>query len=452
MKGAKRAEPRRESSGSVFSEIAAFFTSVRTTIGLLFLLASTSVLGTVIPQDLSAEQISQAAGTFSSRLMVILDLHNVYRSWWFLLLLALMACNLLGCLLRRLPAIPAEWKMDERKHSFTLSFTDIRHQDALRNLIVSGLGPLMKAAPRVTETKGAVTLAWVKDRIHLLGFPLIHAGIIVIMLGGLVGLFLGFKGHLQIKEGDTASTFRTTPSGELKALPFSIAVDRFTLTRYPTGEPKEFRSDVRLLKEGTEVVKGSILVNHPLTLDRISLYQADYRVAGLREATLRLTDREGNERDLILGPQDAVELPGTRFRLHLVSVDPGTTKRGVGAEIQVRGPGDEAKVSMLYRKDREPLDLDGTKLRFADYAPLYATGLQVGYDPGTPLVWTGCLLLVIGFMLTLFTNHRALFVEFSTTGQGTAIRIWGRSKRLRREFRESVEQSMRGILDKRAEP
>jgi len=431
---------------TVFSAIASFFSSVRTTITLLFLLAAASVIGTVIPQGLSPEQLQQTGSSFYYRLVVILDLHNVYRSWWFVLLLTLLALNLLGCLLRRLPSIPAEWKGDPQKNSFSFTLTDPRAPADIRRLVTEGLAPILGGSPEVTEERQETRLVWVKHRVYLLGFPMIHVAIIVILVGGLIGAFYGVRGNIQIREGDSAGEFTVLNTGEVRSLPFSVAVDSFTLTRYPTGEPKEYRSDVRIIKDGREAAKGSILVNHPLTYEGISLYQSDYRVAGVKEVKLSLAAPEGKASELVLRPRNEADVQGTEYRIKLLSLDPGTTMRGAGVEIGVEAPGGDTKVLRIYRKDAEPVKHSGLAIRFLDYDPLYVTGLQVGYDPGSRLVWIGCLLLVAGFMLALFTNLRRLRIELDKKGGVTHVGVAGRSRRLRKEFREDVERLVRDSL------
>lgn len=432
--------------GMIFSEIRTFFTSVRTTVGLLILLAMASVLGTIIPQELSPEQLQQMGSSLSHRLALILDLHNIYRSWWFILLLTLLALNLLGCLLRRLPAIPGEWKHDYSRSSFSFTINDARPSSELQEILSSRMTALMRVSPRQVDGEKRKALAWIRDRVQLLGFPLMHAAIILILVGGLIGSFYGMKGHMLITEGDSARKFRLSPSGQTMVLPFSVAVDKFTLTRYPSGEPKEFRSDIRLLEDNKEVYKGSILVNHPVSYHGISLYQADYRAMDIKDVTLKVIGADGKDSDLIVKPYQQTPVPGTPYSLMLQVVDPGTTKLGPGAEVSVESKDKESHTVRLYKNDAEPTFLGDVKVRFEQYTPLYATGLQVGYDPGTPLVWTGCLSLVLGFLLTLFTNHRNVLVEFGQAGTNTSVRVSGRSKRLRREFREQVEQAVRESL------
>ncbi|MBI5568974.1 MAG: cytochrome c biogenesis protein ResB [Desulfomonile tiedjei] len=448
MSKSKKSDPSSSGVGSLFLGLTSFFTSVRTTIGVLFLLAAASVVGTIIPQEVAAEQFQRGWSSFAYRLIVILDLNSMYRSWWFVLLLVVLALNLIGCLFNRVPMISGEWRGIGRKHSFSFDYPDAGAVDAVRASVTDRMTGLMRTSPQTTTVDHGVNLVWVRDRFQLFGFPLIHLGIVVILLGGVIGLFYGVKGHVQIKEGETKGSFTVTPSGETRPLPFQIAVDKFTLTRYSTGEPKEFRSDVRLLKNGNVALQGSILVNHPLTYEGISLYQADYRPVGLKDVTLVATDASGEETKLALRPEVPVQLAESPYQLRLLSPNPRPTGQSTVPEISVEEPGQKPKRISIVKKDQTLAKLGDKELRFAGYSLLYATGLQVGYDPGTPVVWAGCGSLLVGFVLALFTNHRGVVVEIRRTASGSSVHVSGRSKRLRKEFREKIELAIRDGMEK----
>jgi len=430
---------------SVVSEFTGLFTSVRTTVTLLFILAAASVIGTVIPQDPSVEQVRQTAFSFSGRLAAILDLHGVYRSWWFVLLLALLAVNLLACLIKRIPAIRDEWNDAAHKTTFSFTVSTSKQQREAKEILRAALKPVM-GSPEVADGKVGPGLVWVKHRAHLLGFPCIHVGIVVILAGGLIGLLYGIQGNIQIKEGQTGNEYAVLTSGEVRSLPFTVAVDKFVLDRYPTGEPKEYRSDVRILKDGREVLKGAIRVNHPLTVDGFSLYQSDYKVAGISDVRFRVTDSQGTVTELSARPRTETPLPGSDLKIRLLTLDSARSERGPWVEIAVEGPGREPKELRLFHNDREPVDAGGVKLQFLGYHLLYATGLQIGYDPGARLVWSGSGFLIVGFLLTLFTNHRGVRVEVTGKGRATQVRVSGRSRRMRREFREKLEARVREAL------
>ena len=446
MAGPQKRKPTSPERSSIVSDITSFFTSVRTAITLLFLLAAASIVGTVIPQDTGPEQLRQTASPFVYKIILILDLDSVYRSWWFILLLVLLSLNLLACLIRRLSVIPEEWKGEAHKNSFSFTVSDTRSVDQLEGIFKSAFDRLLGTSRSVVESSGGLARVWIKHRVALLGFPFIHSAILLILLGGVIGLFYGFKGNIQIEEGRTGKEFRLFPSDEERPLPFQIAVDKFTLTRYPSGQPKEFRSDVRLIRDNKEVLKGSILVNHPLTFENISIYQADYRLLGIKQVELTFVGPGGKQSEVEVRPRETTEIAGTPYKARLVSLDPGTTKKGPGAEIRVEGPGEEQKVLSVYRD--EPAKLDDSEIRFVGYTPLYATGLQVSYDPGSMVVWVGSGLLIVGFLFTLFTNHRRLAIEMTTKAGLTQIRISGRSRQLRREFRAAVEEEVRRTLKK----
>jgi cytochrome c biogenesis protein len=445
MKGPKGRKPEPQKQGSVFSDIASFFTSVRTTITLLFVLAAASILGTVIPQTSTPDQITGVSSPIYYRLLVILDLYNVYRSWWFILILVLLSLNLLGCILKRLPAIAAEWKGHSAKSSFKFSIADPRAPSQIKNVISTALKPVLGGSPETLEDKDGLTLRWTKHRVYLLGFPFLHTAIIIILLGGLVGLVYGTRGHVVIVEGESADKFQL-PNGETRVLPFQIAVDKFTLTQYPTGEPKEFRSDVRLLEGGKQALEGSIRVNHPLTYKGISLYQSDYQVTGVKDVKFEIMDSGGKSSELVVEPRTTKQIAGSNLEIRLLKLDPGATKRGARVEVAVTGSGQENRVVSLHRKDTEPMKVGDLQIRFLDYAPLYATGLQIGYDPGAMLVWIGCGFLVLGFSLALFTNYRGVTVRIYRQAKGCGVEVSGTSRRLRREFREDVDERIRGQL------
>jgi cytochrome c biogenesis protein len=422
---------------SILSEIFSFFTSVQTALSLLFVLAAASVVGTLIPQTQTPEP---GKSMFLHQLALILDLHNIFRSWWFIIILVLLACNLLGCLIQRLPKILEEWRGPSDKALVNYSLKSDKPADELSAALDKAASQLMGSSPRIDTTADGRKRVWVKHKVYLLGFPFLHSAIILILVGGLLGLLFGIRGHVMIKEGESDNKFFLT-SGQPKALPFQIAVDAFTLTRYPSGEPKEYRSDIRLLENGLDTAKAAVRVNHPFTHKGFSIYQSDYKVTGVKEVKISYSGADGVEKELTLRPRAKVALPETDFQLQLHSFDPGGTKLGPGAEIIATSPNEKPGTFSLYRNS-QPETLGNIKLRFVDYSPSYATGLQIGSDPGAPFVWTGCVILITGFMLVLFTNYRRLTVEVSERDGKSEIRIRGSSRRMRPEFRQSVEQKL----------
>ncbi|MGC8659544.1 MAG: cytochrome c biogenesis protein ResB [Desulfomonilaceae bacterium] len=451
MKKSKTMETGSSESVSILFQIKAFFTSVRTTVFLLFTIALGAVLGTVVPQGEPLEHIAMSGNTFLYRLAIIIDLNNIFRSWWFTTLLGLLTLNILGCLFQRLPGIWQDLRGRNPKTSFKLAFKSSLTAGELKDRLVSVGQEIMGAAPLASETKNGGRYSWVKGRIYLIGFPLIHIGIIVILLGSMIGAFWGYKGHMMISEGDSSNKFSLIPSGDDRTLPFTITVDGFKLVKYPTGEPKEFRSNVRLTENGKDIMTGSILVNHPLTYEGISLFQADYKILGVKDIKLSFKTKEGEKQVKTVDPRQEIDIPGTDLKLKTRSLDPGTIAQGPGIQVSIPGKPGKPKVVSIYQKDKEPLNVDGVEIRFLGFTPLYATGLQIGYDPGVRIVWLGCTMLVLGFALTLFTNLQKLSIEVTKAPKGADIAISGRSRKLRKEFRQKVEGAFAAVAELRRE-
>jgi cytochrome c biogenesis protein len=443
--------PREPQAPGVFHALTSFLTSVRTAVALLFLLAAASVLGTVIPQEADPAKLAQVASSTSGRLVVILDLNNVYRSWWFGLLLFLLALSLFACLLKRSRSLLADWRTPTGRHSFNFTLSDSRSPTEVVPLVEAAVTGLMGARPTIVSDHTGASLAYVKHRAHLLAFPLIHTGILLVLAGAVIGLFWGFKGHVLIQEGDTESEYRDAITGHPKRLPFTVAVDRFTLTRYPSGEPKEFRSDVRLLEGTHEALRGAITVNRPLSHQGISLYQSDYRVTGVNQIEIEIVKPDGGKETLLLDPEAPATLPGG-FILTPVGVDPGSGGKGAGAEFSLTGPDGDIRKVALYKSDTKPVKVGDVSLRFVGWRPLYATGLQITYDPGAMGVWIGSVVLVAGFLLSLFMNFRRLIVQVRAAKSGARVYVAGGSRRMRKEFREEATRQIRAALGHDTEP
>jgi cytochrome c biogenesis protein len=56
------------------------------------------------------------------------------------------------------------------------------------------------------------------------------------------------------------------------------------------------------------------------------------------------------------------------------------------------------------------------------------------------LVWTGCVLMIVGFYLTFFLSHRRLWVRLSTRGKETFLEFAGSSHRNRIGFEQEFER------------
>ena len=83
----------------------AFFASVKLALFLLFILAGTSIIGTIIPQNKPAGFYVDQYGQRLADLMQTMAIPDMYNSWWFLSLLGIFSLNLIVCSLERIPNV-----------------------------------------------------------------------------------------------------------------------------------------------------------------------------------------------------------------------------------------------------------------------------------------------------------------------------------------------------------
>ncbi|MCF8128480.1 MAG: cytochrome c biogenesis protein ResB, partial [Deltaproteobacteria bacterium] len=53
------------------------------------------------------------------------------------------------------------------------------------------------------------------------------------------------------------------------------------------------------------------------------------------------------------------------------------------------------------------------------------TGLQANRDPGVPIVWAGCFLMVAGLFVSFFLSHKRMWVRVLKKGGKSIIEIAG---------------------------
>jgi cytochrome c biogenesis protein len=85
-----------------------FFASVKLALFSFFTLAFASIVGTIIPQNESPVVYIQKYGETTAEIFRLLNIPDMYNSWWFVCLLGLFSINLIVCSIERLPTV---WKL-----------------------------------------------------------------------------------------------------------------------------------------------------------------------------------------------------------------------------------------------------------------------------------------------------------------------------------------------------
>jgi cytochrome c biogenesis protein len=405
-----------------------FFCSLKLSIFLLICLALTSIIGTIIPQSPQREYLVTLSDT-KIKLYSALGFFDMYHSWWFILLLYLLTVNLVACSIKRLPRV---WKfisepslvMDDGLEK-TLSLThDFKKQEdaaTLRDKMTAFLKGEF-TAPVVTERNGEYHLFAQKNPYCRLGVYVVHSSIIIIFIGALIGSYFGYKAYVQIPEGTSTSTVYSQRGMKPIELGFAVRCEKFSVSFYDTGAPKEFKSILTILENG-QPVKGyeniPIVVNDPLTYKGFTFYQSSYGTAG-EGAVFRLTVRMkkgGAPADLIVHKGEKTALPGGGFVEVIDStqdVSPFIPQfSGPAAKVERTTAGGKKATFVLF-KNFPDFDQQRGGERVFTYEGAdekFYTGLQVAKDPGVWVVWSGCALMIIGICMAFFLSHKRIWIR-----------------------------------------
>jgi cytochrome c biogenesis protein len=279
------------------------------------------------------------------------------------------------------------------------------------------------------ETEIAITLFSEKGRYSRLGVPITHLSILIILIGGILGSLYGFKGHVEILEGDTVNQiFLRTKDEEIpKPIDFSVRCDDFSITYYnlpgrKEKHVKEYTSILTILENGKEVLKKTIQVNHPLHYKGLAFYQSNYGT--IHDVTLGIQWRNKKEKTTFKAPQGVtIPVPNSDASIRILQHAPQVHNFGEGVQAVLFRPNQEPRPFWLLkafpkfdeqRKDEFLLTFEGDSSR--EY-----TGLSVTKDPGVWVVWIGCGLMIFGLIVSFFFSHQRVWVRIPKSPKGEIV-------------------------------
>lgn len=432
-------------------------TSLRLALGLLLVLAVAALIGTVLPQGEPYSYYLKRFGAKPAWLFWQLGLSAVYQSFWFLALLGLLFINLLACSIRRLPESfrRVRQPLTLEKYQSLPERGQVRWQAPglnPRTRLETVLRPVL-GRTQVYSQGNAVWYLSNRGRFGPLGPYLIHLGIVLIILGGILGMLFGFEGEILIPEGETAETIKLKRQGENLPLDFTVRLDRFQVLYYPDGMPKEYRSDLSFFRDGQQVFTDTCRVNDPVHFQGLTFYQASYQT--VPNGPIRLNICHGGLCTRVEVPfRTKVGLPGGKGSIIALRLE--NDYRGQGPAILLaykNGPGHPAIFWVLKNSPPDSGYQVGThRFTVAELNLRYASGLMVKKDPGVWWVYLGFIVFLPGFWLAFFTPRQrwAVALQPEPTG-GWLIRVHAAGTRPREAFHRRLTKVLAQI-EKGASP
>jgi hypothetical protein len=345
-----------------------WLSSMRTGVLLLVLLTLISLLGVVIGQNLPVGAYVERFGEIGGGLVVRSGLASVFRTWYFLLAVWLLALSLLTCSFRRIA--------------------------------------------RLLRAPGG--------RLRRVGSLVTHLALVVILAGGFVMARYGSRrsGARFLGAGDTT---------EVAEGGFSLRVEEARTEFSEEGAVSEYVSIVTVIEDGVETGTHRIEVNAPLTVNGVGVYQYEMMPAAESVESIVLgavvVGEEAGPFEFEVPFGESAPVPGTGLTVKPLSfyshftydIENGTAglasvwHDNPAVLVQVSAAGGVVSEEWLFIGLRGHAGDGDTPYRlfFLGYEPDYANGLtrfEYSRQPGTPVVFAGFAALSLGLCLTFWAG------------------------------------------------
>lgn len=453
---------QKEKATRIFRQLSEHLSSLRLTIFLLLILAVVSIFGTIIPQNASPQEYLQIYKLSTYKILMILGFLDMYHAPWFFFLLTLLSLNLIFCSWKRFKStwriltnsIPHDESNWQKLSPRCLFLTGSNGEEILMKVkkVFARFYPPFK----IQKAQHILFLSAEKGKFAHLGVYFIHLSILLILIGGLIGFYTGFRGHLNIKEGERANRILLKNGQEIFFPGFTVSLENFSVSYYPTGLPREFKSVISIFENGQKIITAPILVNQPLTYKGITFYQASYGIVGLNNVILDIEDLNSGRKFTIPAFLDRENIiPDNSLSIRLNRFFPDFQGLGPALQINIsdfQGSADNFLVLIDHPEFPSGEKAKKFRVRVKDWTPIYYSGLQVTKDPGVEIVWLGCSLMILGFYLTFFNAHRRLWMKLYEARNGFSLEIVAFSNRNRQNLERELKDLERSLLEELSIP
>ncbi|MFC4800642.1 cytochrome c biogenesis protein ResB [Neobacillus sp. GCM10023253] len=438
---------------TIIDKIWNFFSSVKVGVWLIVITLVASILGTILPQEMYINlppdvYYEQEYGWFG-KLYYQLGFHDLYGSWWYLLLIAMIGISLVICSLDRV--VPLYKALKAQRVT--------RHEGFLKRQRVFGTNSeaeqtdfetvkkhLQAKRYHVREENGDILAE--KNRFSRWGPYINHIGLIIFLFGGMLRFIPGFyvNEDLWVREGETALVPETNEQYYIKNNQFILEhYDKnnktFEKALNRAGEVvKNYQSNVVLYQREGEKIPGEkpklkkleeykIRVNQPLSFDGYSVFQSSFKTE-FKAMTFTLTNKSTNQafgevKVDLTNPQEKYDL-GNGYSVELLNYFPDFEFDDNGEpSTKSRVPNNPAFIFRMNTPDKpkgetsfvairqtiEPFGDNTYKLAFKGIETKNVSGFIVRKDSSLWVFIIGGIIFMIGVIQGAYWNHRRIWVQ-----------------------------------------
>ena len=415
----------------ILKKVYKYIASMKFAIILLIVVAIACVIGSLVPQG---EQFLQYRDSYSERtaaFILAFHLDDVFHSWWFIALTALLCLSVLLCSLTRVRTLIRQTKT-AKDPAHAISETPTASVSG-----VADPAPVFRQMrfyrPVRSTADGKELLFAYRNRIGYWGAWVCHIGIVLIILGYALGQITLFSAEVYGTPGQTKPIDNT---------PCEVTIEDFRIERNETGFVEQYVSTLTVKNTATgETQRGTSSVNHPAVLEGYKFYQTASGDA------VRVTISEDGvpfeSADLCVGEELTIDfLPGLSLFLNAYEPD----HAGMPAyQILFFVNGQHMDVGRNYFAPGAVIDLSPYAITLSE--PIEYTLLRVKKDSFAWLVLVGGILTALGLFCALYVVPETLWAIREEDGAWT---VHGKSRKLAPLFVEQFDRAVRKATGKEA--
>ncbi len=361
---------------------------------------------------------------------------HIFQSAWFLFSLSYLVFMMLYCSARRVPAlfglysarreVPRRGGDTKTIFSFNISGENRKKIVDLFEEILFGKRYKKTIASGGNADGGS--LLFEKSKIGVFGAHLLHFGIAVLLVAGIITSKAGIFYDRNIKEGEVV---------KLEGTETSIKLEKFSVIPSNKKEiAEEYFSRLRVNRPSAPVEWHTLKVNAPLRVDGFRLYQMRFNydlekldIALFGQSGIKLINivpTEVNERVILKDPDIGIEV--TDFVPNfIIDAKGNVTSRSYSPEnpacyARIYSPGSSEKViqeGWVFRDSGTSHDVDNGqqwKMRINKLRIRNTSGIKFTKNPAEYITYLGLILLVAGSFLSCYKFYRCVIVSFYADG------------------------------------
>ncbi|WP_245983359.1 cytochrome c biogenesis protein ResB [Ammoniphilus oxalaticus] len=443
---------------TVIDKIWNFFSSVKIAVYMIIVALLASILGTVFPQEMyipvprPARFYYEEAYGLAGKIYYMLGFHNLYTSWWYVLLLLAIGISLVVCSIDRV--IPLYKALNKQRVKHSVNFLTRQRLmttlEATQDWEASKLGELetlLKKRRYRIRRDGQALLAE-KYRFSRWGPYVNHIGLIIFLIAVLMRLIPGWHldEYIWVRDGET----RQVPDTE-----FYVKNEAFTVEYYQEDEfpediglsegdliVKEYRTKAILYEnlnaelagaepDLKEVHRHDIIVNHPLHYKDLMLFQSGQKPNSLSALNMSLVKEKTGEQvgafKIDLYEPEDVYVIDDQVKIEVLKYYPDF-ELDKNKQPSTKTPNPENPAFILNVISPENPKGEKSWLFLGSYIPapetenLYGfqfgmpdltniTGLMVRKDKSLPYIYFGFSITMIGLVMGFYWQHRRIWIQ-----------------------------------------